>query len=318
MLKPVSPTQSQNLRDDIEQDLHDHVSAQLRGWLTDVRTAALTAVNSPQPNVLLAAAGDEMPGMGTIAQWWAQRVDEVLVQAVRASLYRSFNRWSDMSIDASPAMSATNQYLANVRDRLVLGTHFGVPVYEEAFDKIRLSLATSAAEGWTRPQLAARIAAELGWEEDGPYWRGVKADVDFQIDNILDPLGPPGTPAREAARLNDPQVLHLREQRNLAISHLDAERSVWQTRANLIARTESTGGANFGAHQALISEGVQTKVWVATGDTRTRPSHRDADSQERGIARRFRVGTALLQFPGDPAGPVHEIAACRCTIVGGP
>jgi hypothetical protein len=30
------------------------------------------------------------------------------------------------------------------------------------------------------------------------------------------------------------------------------------------------------------------------------------------------VGTALLQFPGDPSGPVDEIAACRCTIVGGP
>lgn len=317
MLKPVSPSQSQTLRDDIEQDLHDHVSAQLRGWLDDVRKASLAAVASPSPNVLLAAAGDEMPGMGTIAGWWAQRVDEVLVQAVRASLYRSFNRWTDQRIEASPAMQATNAYLGNVRDRLVVGTHFGVPVYEDSFNRIRLALATSASEGWTRPQLAQRIAAELAWETDGPYWRDQLAFADHQIDQVLDPLGPPGTPAREYARLNDPQVQHYRDQRNYAIKHLDAERSVWQTRANLIARTEATGGANFGAQQALIAEGVQTKVWVATGDTRTRPSHSDADSQERPMTRRFRVGTALLQFPGDPAGPVEEIAACRCTIVGG-
>jgi hypothetical protein len=317
MLKRVSPQQTQDLRDREEDLLYAVVSEQMRGWLSDQKTAAVGAVNSPSPNVLLAAAGDEMPGMGTIASWWAQRVDAVLVDAVRQTLVRSFNRWTDQRIDASPAMTATNTYLANVKDRLVLGTHMGVPIYEDSFDRIRLSLATSAAEGWTRPQLAARIAAELAWEKDGPYWRDQLAFIDHQIDNVLDPLGEPGTPAREYARQHDPQVQHYRDQRNYAIKHLDAERSVWKTRANLIARTESTGGANFGAQQALIAEGVQTKVWVATGDTRTRPSHRDADSQERGITRRFRVGTALLQFPGDPAGPVEEIAACRCTIVGG-
>ena len=318
MLKRVSPQQTQDLRDREEDLLYASVAEQMRGWLTDQRSAAVGAVNSPSPNVLLAAAGDEMPGMGTIASWWAQRVDAVLVDAVRAALVRSFNRWTDQRIEASPAMVATNTYLANVRDRLVLGVHMGVPVYEDSFDRIRLSLATAAAEGWTRPQLAARIAAELSWEIDGSYWRDQLAFIDSRIDGVLDPLGPPGTPAREYARLNDPQVQHYRDQRNYAIKHLDAERSVWNTRATLIARTEATGGANFGAHQALIAEGVKTKVWVATGDTRTRVTHRDADNQERPIARRFKVGNGLLQFPGDPSGPVEEIAACRCTIVGGP
>lgn len=315
MLKPISPPQVHALRDSIEDFLQEQVDTQMRGWLADVRLSALDAVDSPMPNVLVAASG-EMPGMGTFASWWAQRVDDVLVQAVRASLYRAFNRWSDMSIDSSPAMSATNTYLANVRDRLVLGTHMGVTVYEDAFDRIRLSLATAAAEGWTRPQLAARIAAELGWEKDGPYWRGQQADADYQIDKILDPLGEPGTPAREWAREHDPHVQHLRDQRNYAIKHLDAEKTVWRTRATLIARTESTGGANFGAWQALTMEGVRQKQWLATGDPRTRPTHVDAEGQTVGIGSAFMVGGALLRFPGDPSGPIQEIAACRCAMIG--
>jgi hypothetical protein len=317
MLTRLTGQQAHTLRDGIESTLDRSLSSQMEDWLGDVRRAAVTAALSSSPNVLLAAAGDEMPGMGTVAGWWAARVDAVLVEQVEAALHKAFHAWTDMQIEASPAMSATNTYLARVRDRLVLGVHMGVPVYEDSFNRIRLALATSAAEGWTRPQLAQRIAADLAWEEDGPYWRSELARVDSHIDEILDGLGEPGTPAREWARLNDPTVEALRTQRNYAIKHLDAERSVWQTRANLIARTESTGAANFGAEQALIAEGVKTKRWVATYDTRTRPSHLDANDQQVGIQRGFMVGGAVLQRPGDPNGPVEEIAGCRCTMIAG-
>jgi hypothetical protein len=317
MLKRVTPDQAHALREGIEADLEDVTGQQMRGWLADVRKAAVRAARSSSPNVLLAAAGDEMPGMGTVAGWWAQRVDDTLVMAVHSALDRAFSRWTDQRIEASPAETATNTYLASVRDRLVLGTHFGVPVYEDSFERIRLALASSAANGWTRPQLAQRIAAELSWETDGPYWRSQLAAVDRQIDETLDRLGEPGAPAREHARLNDPNIKALRDERNWAIKHLDAERSVWQTRATLIARTEATGGANFGALQALTMEGVATKVWLASGGARTRLTHSVASGQEVGIGRAFMVGGALLQFPGDPAGPVQEVANCRCAMIGG-
>lgn len=316
-LKRLSRRQVEDLRDGIEDDLRAEVSRQMRGWLDDVRGAALQAVHSPSPNVLLAAAGDEMPGLGTVAGWWAQRVDATIVDSVRAMLVRSFNRWSDQTIDASPAMSATNAYLGNVRDRLVLGSHFGVTVYEDSMDRIRLALATSAADGWTRPQLAARIAAELSWEKDGPYWRAQQAAADAQIDSVLDAMGDPGNPAREWARLNDPTVQHYRDQRNYAIKHLDAERSVWQTRANLIARTEATGGANFGAQQAFVAEGVKEKMWVATGDARTRDSHAMADGQVVAVGKNFVVGNSVMPFPGAPSAPAEEVANCRCAMVAG-
>lgn len=316
-LKPITVANVHALRDSIEDDLLESVSKAMRGWLLRVRAAALRAIDSPGGVSLLAAAGDEMPPMGIVAGWWAESVDATVMADVDAALIKAFTRWTDQAIEASPAMEATNAYLANVRDRLVQGVHFGVPVYEDSFNRIRLALAESAALGTTRPQLAQRIAAELSWETDGPYWRSEKAHADSRIDAILDPLGRPGTPARELARLTDPQVQAWRNLRNTAIKHLDAERSVWQTRANLIARTEATGGANFGAYRALLAEGVKTKIWEATGDTRTRPNHVFASGQEVPIDQPFIVGGSLMQFPGDPAGNVSEVANCRCAMVGG-
>lgn len=314
-LKRLSRDQVHALRLALEISLEEAVGQEIRAWLADVKAAALRAVDGP--TVLLAAAGDEMPGMGTIAGWWSQRVDDSIQGAVRAALYRAYNRWTDQSIEASPAMEATNTYLSQVRDRLVLGTHFGVTVYGDSYDRIREALAISASEGWSRQQLSQQIAAELSWEKDGAYWRTQLAKTDSIIDSILDPLGEPGTALREYTKANDPRVRLLRQFRNTAISHLDAERSVWQTRAMLIARTEATGGANFGAYQALIAEGVKTKVWDAAGDSRTRPSHRNASGQEVPIQGMFLVGTSLMRFPGDPAGPVTEVANCRCAMIGG-
>lgn len=316
-LKRPTVAQVHALRDSIEESLEDAVGQAVRSWLADVKRAALAAVNSSSPNVLLAAAGDEMPGMGVLAGWWATKVDDAVVAQVRAALIRSWNRWTDQRIDASPSEAAANTYLANVKDRLVQGRHFGVTVYEDSFDRIREALAVSAGEGWSRQQLAQRIAAELSWETDGPYWRKQLASTDKAIDDILDPLGEPGNSAREHAKRNDPRVKALRTMRNQAVKHLDAERSVWQTRAMLIARTESTGAANFGAYRALIEEAVGTKVWMATSDMRTRPSHALADGQEAPVEGMFLVGGHTLRFPGDPSGPITEVGNCRCAMVGG-
>lgn len=317
-LKRMTAEQSQSLRDAIEGELATATSKALKAFLARVRGAALAAINSDLPNSLLAAGSDEMPPLGTLAGWWAQEVDVEVVMSVRAAFSRVLRRLSDGGYDIdSPAMEAARDFIASVRDRLVTGAYFGVNVYEGAFERIRESLAMSVAEGWTRPQLAQHIAAELGWEKDGPYWRQVQADTDAKIDSILDALGEPGTPAREYARLHDPRIKSLRDARNVAIKHLDAERSVWKDRAMLIARTESTSTMNHAGLMAFVSEGVKTKVWVATGDGRTRATHAAASGEEVGLNSRFAVGGARLRYPGDPSGPVDEVANCRCTMIAG-
>jgi len=141
------------------------------------------------------------------------------------------------------------------------------------------------------------------------------ADTDHRIDSILDGIGPPGNPAREYARLHDPVVQALRNERNIAIRHLDAERSIWQTRANLIARTESTGVANAGAMEAFKAEGATKRMWTATAGGRTRLTHALASGQIANMGSPFIVGGATLMFPGDPNGPPEEVCNCRCCLV---
>jgi hypothetical protein len=94
----------------------------------------------------------------------------------------------------------------------------------------------------------------------------------------------------------------------------------WPNRATVIARTEAVGALNAGrndafkgAEQAAGTDMV--KVWLATEDSRTRPSHREADGQRVPMGANFTVGGFSLAFPGDPSGPPAEVIQCRCTML---
>lgn len=86
-------------------------------------------------------------------------------------------------------------------------------------------------------------------------------------------------------------------------------------RSTTIARTEVVSSGNWAAIQAANASGLTlNKVWLATGDNRTRPAHEDADGQEVGINDTFEVGGEELDFPGDPNGSAGNIVDCRCTV----
>ncbi len=82
------------------------------------------------------------------------------------------------------------------------------------------------------------------------------------------------------------------------------------------ARTMVTSAENHGrldSYMELAEQGViEKKVWVATPDDRTRPSHIDMDGEEQDINTRFSNG---CMFPGDGSGPPEEVWMCRCTMV---
>ena len=98
---------------------------------------------------------------------------------------------------------------------------------------------------------------------------------------------------------------------------------VTQPRARTIARTESHGARNTGAHATMqrfesaygIPPGVMRKEWQATEDARTRIEHHKADGQTVGFSDPFIVGGASLAFPGDPTGPAGLVINCRCTML---
>lgn len=310
-LIPRTAAEAMADRDRAEREIERAVALAVRRFLALVRKDA-EAVAMATASLTAAAAGDYAT-LGQTYGWWVAEVDASLVAAIRKEFYAAHHATADGLITAS-SLDGAESYLARVRDRLVRGLI--PPLPDDAFDAVRSAVSTSLAQGWSRPRLAARISAELGWEANGPYWRAERSRADKSIDAILDPLGPPGTPAREHARLNDPRVRELQADRSRSIRHLDSEQSYWKVRATRIARTEATGAANYGTLTALHQEGAPAKEWLATPGLRTRPEHARANGQIVLIDAPFVVGGHHLMMPGDPSGPAHLVINCRCTMLG--
>jgi HK97 family phage portal protein len=87
-------------------------------------------------------------------------------------------------------------------------------------------------------------------------------------------------------------------------------------RIQRIVATEVVAASNYGSQQAALQSGLTlNKVWLATEDNHTRPTHAAADGQEVPIEDPFDVGGAQMMFPGDSSmgAPGSEIVYCRCT-----
>lgn len=280
----------------------------VRVFLDQVVDTSIAAI----PTGTLVAAGSSPVTLGQMYGWWSAQVLDQINPALRRIWEAGYGRRSDGVMTGS-SLDELATYMAAVNDRLVRG--LVPPLPDAAFDAVRIVVTQGAALGWSTGEVALGIANTLDWETHGPYWRAQVAQADAAIDALLDPLGPPGTPAREAARLNDPRVRVLQQAKALATRNLAGEASYWKDRATLIARTESTGAYNYGALNALVDEGVSCKRWMATNDARTRETHRGADGEVVRVRSPFVVGGSELMMPGDPTAPAAEICNCRCTIV---
>ena len=104
-------------------------------------------------------------------------------------------------------------------------------------------------------------------------------------------------------------------QRGTASYILDLVPQISSYRAEMIARTETHGAANYGSQEAAKQTGLPlSREWLAAADDRTRETHREANGQVVGMDDTFRVGDSDLAFPGDPSGPADEVINCRCAV----
>ena len=104
-------------------------------------------------------------------------------------------------------------------------------------------------------------------------------------------------------------------QRGVADYILDLVPSLSQYRANMIARTETHGAANYGSDEAAKQTGLPlSREWISAQDERTRETHRAANGTTASMDGKFKIGDAELAFPGDPDGPAEEVINCRCTV----
>jgi SPP1 gp7 family putative phage head morphogenesis protein len=94
--------------------------------------------------------------------------------------------------------------------------------------------------------------------------------------------------------------------------HLNQTKDYW---SDTIAGTEVHGASNKAILEAYKQSGVvKKKQWIAKLDGRTRDTHAKAHGQIVGIDEYFKVGDALLMFPGDICDSPKEVINCRCTI----
>lgn len=95
-------------------------------------------------------------------------------------------------------------------------------------------------------------------------------------------------------------------------------------RAKTVARTETMTALSQAQEEAFrqniearkIDPTAVTAQWIATGDRRTRDTHRAMDGQTVAWGELFvSPSGARLRYPGDPKAPAEERINCRCTRV---
>lgn len=93
-----------------------------------------------------------------------------------------------------------------------------------------------------------------------------------------------------------------------------------ESRAYLIARTETGGSVNLGQVATYKANGVGQKEWFSTLDQRTRETHIQMMSQVVGIDESFEVersdgGIDNMLYPLDPNGSAENVCNCRCVVI---
>jgi hypothetical protein len=261
--------------------------------------------------------------LGQVSSWWEAAVDQHVISQVQ-TLWLAGRASATDSPLTSRSLDSVGEYLAIVKDRL---SRTATPtIGEDAFNVVRVALVDELSKGSSITAITDRLGAELQWRgQDVGYWQTQQATVNAQIDTILDAAGPQfvtspdGTrienPVRRDLRLNDPTVRELQRQSTEAGSRIRRDRSVWQVRAERIARTETTGAFNAGAQQAYAEENAEVKIWLCSPDDRTRDAHLDANGQCVNRDDVFWVGGEPMMFPGDPRASAENVVNCRCTTI---
>ncbi|MFT4086142.1 MAG: phage minor head protein [Gordonia sp. (in: high G+C Gram-positive bacteria)] len=266
----------------------------LDDWLEATRFAVHRELRSA---LGLTAAGYSDPSAAVDAaaaayNVWRRGLNNELVPQIGIAYGEAYRQIRD----GSPAHRHEIGYLEQVSDRLKAWPA-GV------FEDMRPLLIDAVTDGDDYEQIADRIGAVLGIDA---RTRALRAEIS-EVENRLqhEDLGPVTRRALAARR------------RILWAEH-DESLGEWRWKARRIARTEAhaaSESARLRAAQDIAdAAGIETfKRWKSARDRRVRATHRVADGQIVKLADPFRVGVALLQFPGDPAAMApQEVINCRC------
>ncbi|UYP17729.1 phage head morphogenesis protein [Rhodococcus sp. Z13] len=273
-------------------------------WLPHVQTAVLPTLTAdanplpPDPN-----------GIPHTVGWWEIALDEAILYGL-ALLY-------------------TNEMLEVLAAGA--GAAAAVDVVEEITDLPRETPTEPVNNSPLARKARKIVAAALGKPTDDitrldrllaslPTVRDLQSDYLGQVRNRM--VNTPETVFRDIAKDLDKGLAAgegIPEQRARVQKFLSPATGDWAGRAQTVARTESAGAMSHATIEAarlrneLLDEQLE-QTWICTLDSKTRRSHWAADGQRVPLGGKFRVGHAELRFPGDPRGPVEEVANCRCRV----
>lgn len=223
---------------------------------------------------------------------------------MRRIWFRSLTRWMDRTrpeVTAGDRVAPENvaqntAYWGELVDAEVL------PEVRSLMDRVRRRVRPAEPEALTDPETAAYL------NEAGNRLRRIPDEVYALIVREI-----------ETGVAQSEGVPAIRDRVQRVLTATGSE--YWPNRAVTVARTEVMGAVNGAAYFAAVRDAAERgdpapfKVWLATDDQRTRPTHREADGQRTLLTEPFRVGGAALLFPGDPRGPAQEVINCRCSIL---
>ncbi len=95
--------------------------------------------------------------------------------------------------------------------------------------------------------------------------------------------------------------------------------SAAESKALMVARTESAGFMNDVREAMFEAQGFDDREWTTAGDEHVRPDHvkfGEVGPVKKGHNYMEDVGkTGKLEYPGDTHGPAGEVINCRCVHV---
>lgn len=95
------------------------------------------------------------------------------------------------------------------------------------------------------------------------------------------------------------------------VREMTGTRAPWRKNLSVNVTTTAVEAARGAVFNKVPGKFIE-KTWVSTHDSRTRPTHAQADGQTKLGNQFFRVGSAKMLFPCQPGAPIEEVANCRC------
>ena len=279
----ASPGAATSARALLEERLDRRTQAEVTAFLSRVSANAIAAYS---PTTVTASIGGF--ALGRVLGDWAEHASRIVDDLAEILFPKP---WSPTDSNLDPALDPL--------------TPSSYPSGASGLVRQYLDGAAQRLRDQNLPELtysSAHAVLSLGAEQ---LWSASR--VATTLHQVLDPGGTLVAVTQPLASTSAPAVLAP-----------VPEASTWTRQARRIARTEATGTYNVAVLQDLTTapNAYRYKKWIAHHDARTRPTHRTADGQVRPVDASFSVGGYALNYPGDPSGPDHEIANCRCVLVG--